>query len=235
MISQPPDSTQPGNYRLYYGYIVAFAAFCQLLIAFGVIYSFGVFFKPIVADFGWTRAETSLASSINIIVMGAMSMVSGKLIDRFNPTIILSISGVVLGLGYLLTSQISTLWQFYLYYGIIVGIGMGMLWVPAISVVAHWFEKYRGLVTGIVVSGIGIGTIVIPPVATRLIASYNWNLTYIILGSMIIFVVVVTSQFMRRAPDKKYQYQTTLRITPTQLPDFEASFWQKRSGMDSSG
>ncbi len=199
-VRQPPG-TEP---QFFYGYIVVVAAFLIMMVMFGVYYAFGVFFKPVLAEFGWTRAMTSGAFSLSWIVSGLLAIVMGRLTDRFGPRLVMTLCGFFLGLGYLLVAQISAVWQLYLFYGVIIGIGMGGAFVPLMSTVARWFVKRRSMMTGIVVAGVGMGSLIAPPVASRLIATYDWRLSYIILGS-IILVVVLLAQLLRRDPTQVRQ------------------------------
>ena len=200
-VRQPPG-TEP---QFFYGYIVVVAAFLIMMVMFGVYYAFGVFFKPVLAEFGWTRAMTSGAFSLSWIVSGLLAIVMGRLTDRFGPRLVMTLCGFFLGLGYLLVAQISAVWQLYLFYGVIIGIGMGGAFVPLMSTVARWFVKRRGMMTGIVVAGVGMGSLIAPPVASRLIATYDWRLSYIILGSIILVVVVLLAQLLRRDPTQVRQ------------------------------
>jgi MFS family permease len=184
----------------FYGYVVATAACVSMVLIFSVHYAFGVFFKPLSEEFGWTRAMTAGAFSLVWIPQGLLAFVMGGLNDRLGPRLVLRIGGVLIGAGWLLTSQISAIWQLYLFYGIIVGAGLGAIFVPLTSTTARWFVARRGLMTGIVTSGVGIGTFVGPPVATWLIGVYNWRTSYVILGTIVLVGTVVAAQFLRRDP-----------------------------------
>jgi len=143
---------------------------------------------------------TSGAYSLNYLLLGGLGIAMGRLNDKFGPRIILVISGSLLGLGYLLMSQISTIWQLYLFYGVMVGIGMSGGFVPMASTVARWFVKRRGLMTGIMVSGLGVGTVVMPSLASWLIFNHGWRISYIILGIIAVVVILLVAQFLRRDP-----------------------------------
>ncbi len=188
--------------RLFYGYIVVMVAFIILMIQFGAQYSYGVFFNPLLGEFGWTRAETSGAYSLYMALHGLLYMVTGRLNDRFGARIVMTCCGLSLGLGYLLMSRVTTIWQLYLFYGVIVAAGMSGGFVPMVSTVARWFTKRRGMMTGIIVSGIGLGTMVVPPLANWLISSYEWRTSYIILGFGILVLLVLLAQFLRHSPAK---------------------------------
>ena len=197
-----PSGAEP---RLFYGYIVVAVAFCIMVLTNGTRLSFGIFFKPVLTEFGWTRTMTSGAFSLAMIVHGLVSIVMGGLTDRLGPRIVLTLCGFILGLGYLLMSQVNAVWQLYLFYGLITGIGTSGFWVPIMSTVARWFAKRRGMITGIVMAGTGLGTLVVPPVASRLIATYDWRISYIMMGSFVLVVLVSLSQLLRRDPSQMGQ------------------------------
>ena len=197
-----PRKTTP---RFFYGYIVVIASFIIMVVTWGLYNVFGVFFKPLLTEFNWTSAMTSGAFSLSMFLHGVLGMVMGGLADRFGPRVVVTFCGFILGLGYLLTSQVGALWQLYLFYGVVVGIGMSGIWVPLLSSVARWFVRRRSQMTGIVIAGAGIGAFIAPMVISRLIAAYDWRLAYIILGSLVLVFMVSVSQFLRRDPARMGQ------------------------------
>jgi MFS family permease len=186
--------------KFFYGYVVAAAALLIVIIAHGAQYTFGIFFTPLLNEFGWTSAATSGAFSLYLVLWGFMGIFMGRLNDRFGPRIVMTVCGFFLGLGYLLMSQIGTIWHLYLFYGVIIAIGMSGCWVPLISTVPRWFVKRRGMMTGIVTSGSGIGTILLSLVASRLIAEYGWSRSYIMVGAGVLVLLMLAAQFLRRDP-----------------------------------
>jgi len=200
-VYQPPK-TEP---RFFYGYIVVIAAFCIMVAIYGSRYSFGVFFKPVLMEFGWTRAMTSGAFSLSMAMQGLLCIVMGWLNDKLGPRVVVTLCGVLMGLGYLLMSQVSTIWQIYLFYGVLVGIGMSGVFVPLASTIARWFVKRRSMMTGIVMVGMGIGGFIGPPVASQLISAYEWRISYVIVGGLVLVVVTLVAQLLRRDPSQKGQ------------------------------
>lgn len=188
--------------KLFYGWVIALSAFLVLLIVGGTMYSFGVFFQPLLDEFGWTRAMTSGAFSLYMVLHGCLYIVTGRLTDKFGPRLVMTVCSIFLGAGYLLMSQITSIWQLYLFYGMMMGIGVSGGWVPMLSVVARWFVKKRGMVTGIVASGIGLGTVIMPPVARWLISTYNWRPSYMVIGGVALVVTMIAAQFLRRDPSE---------------------------------
>jgi MFS family permease len=188
--------------RLFYGYIIVLATLLVMIVSTGALYSFGVFFKPVLNEFGWTRAQTSFAYSLSILVLGLLSIVMGRLNDRFGPRLVVSIAGCFLGVGYILMAYIGAIWQLYLFYGIIAGIGLSGVYVPPISTVARWFNKRRGLMTGIGMSGIGLGTAIMPPIANWLITDFGWRSSFTVIGIAVIVLTLTAAQLLRRDPSQ---------------------------------
>jgi MFS family permease len=186
--------------RFFYGYVVVIVAFFIFVVSWAAYSSFGVFFNPLLEEFGWNRSLTSGAFSLSMLIYGVLGIVVGAINDRFGPRVLLTFCGILLGLGFLLMSQVSSLWQLYLFWGVIIGLGMSGVWVPLLSTVAKWFDKRRTLMTGIVIAGLGIGGLIGPPVISRLLAGYGWFLSNIILGIAVLLLVVIAAQFLRRAP-----------------------------------
>lgn len=198
---QPPENKT----RFFYGYIVVLAAFFIQILMFGPRSSFGVFFKPIMNEFGWTRALISGAFSISSIMQGFSSIAMGNLNDRTGPRVVMTLCGLLVGIGYLLTSQINAAWQLYLLYVVAIGTGWGGIYTPITSMVARWFVKRRSLMTGIVLAGAGISGIILPPVINWLIATYGWRNSYLILGAFSLILIILAAQFLRRDPTQKGQ------------------------------
>ena len=197
---------QENENGIFYGYFVVGAAFLIMVVMWTVFYAFGVFFKPILNEFGWSRAMTSGAFSLCSITMGLLGIAMGGLNDKFGPRMVMSVCGLLLGIGYLLMSQLEALWQLYLSFGLILGIGMGGSFVPLMTTVVRWFVLRRGMMTGIVTAGIGIGALIGPPIANGLISSYGWRMSYTILGIIVLVVIVLSAQLLRRDPSQLGQF-----------------------------
>jgi MFS family permease len=184
----------------FYGYVVVGAHLTTIMAMWAPYYAFGVFFKPVLTELGWTRALTSGAFSLAMITHGLLAIIMGTLNDKFGPRMVITLSGCLLGLGYSLMSLVNTVWQLYLFYGVIIGAGMGGAFVPHVSTVARWFVKRRSLMTGIVAAGTGIGILVGPLIATQLVSIYDWRVSYIIMGGSAWLVIVLIAQLLRRDP-----------------------------------
>jgi MFS family permease len=179
--------------RYFYGYNIVASGFIIQAVAIGAMFTYGVFFKEFQAEFGWTRATVSGASSLAFLVMGAAGIRAGRLNDRIGPKILVVVSGISMGLGYLLMSRIQAPWQLYLLYGVLVGTGFSTHDVITLSTVARWFAKRRGMMSGIVKVGTGSGQLVVPLIATALIAAYGWRNAYLIIGAAVLVILVTVA------------------------------------------
>lgn len=191
-----------GDIKLFYRHVITASCFSIQAIGIGAHISFGVFFNPLIAEFGWSRATISGASSMAFFLMGLLSILVGRLNDRIGPRIIMTVTGIFFGLGLLLMSRLGFVWQLYLFYGVVVGIGLSSIDVVTLSTIARWFDKKRGMMTGIVKVGTGAGYSTCPIVASLLISSYGWRTTYIIIGSAVLIILVSIAQLLKRDPSK---------------------------------
>jgi MFS family permease len=189
-----------GNKTIYnYGYIMVLACFTMMILNVGLFVSAGVFFKPILNDFGWSRAVTSGPISIGALVTGMFSILTGALTDRFGPRLVITICVIIAGAGYLLMSQLNNIWQLYFYLGLLTGIGSSSM-VPMMSSVSTWFTHRRTVMMGIISAGGGLGGLIVPLIAAWLIGTYQWRTAYLILGAFYLGVNLIAAQFLRRRP-----------------------------------
>lgn len=184
----------------FYGYTIVATSFLIQAVCIGAMFTYGVFFKELQQEFGWSRALIAGASSMAFFVMGAGAIIGGAINDRIGPRIILTVSGISIGLGYLLMSQVSMPWQLYLLYGLLVGIGFSTHDVITLSTIARWFVKYRGMMSGIVKVGTGVGQFSVPLAASVLIAAVGWRNAYLIIGGVVLVALVALAQPMKRDP-----------------------------------
>lgn len=189
--------------RFFYGYVLVIAGFFIMVAMYGTLYSFGIFLKPVLDELGWTRTTVSGAYSLCFLLSGLLSMISGRLSDRFGPRKVISCSGVLLGAGYLLMSNTSTVRGMYLYYGLLAGAGMSGGIAPVCSTITKWFIRRRGLMTGIVLAGVGTGTLIVPPIVNLLVAGYGWRTSMALAGSVTFVLVTGLAQLFIQDPGKK--------------------------------
>ncbi|MFC2068734.1 MFS transporter, partial [Chloroflexota bacterium] len=181
--------------RLYYGWVVLVACLMIVVIASGLRFSFGVFFKSLSTDFGLSRAVTSEVFSVYMILSALAMIIAGWALDKYKPRLVFLVMGFFAGLSLLLTSFASELWHIFISYSFLLAIGTGAVYIQSISVALKWFANNRGVAAGIVASGMGAGIMIITPVSAWLIASHGWQVSYRILA-LVAFVVMIPSALL---------------------------------------
>src|SRR5579883_1021024 len=176
------------------------AAFAASFVTFGVIYSFGVFLRPIATAFHADAAAGSAFFSITAVVYYGLGAVAGRLADRCEPRILIMAGAVILGLGLCLTAMAGHIWFAYLSYGLGVGVGGACCYVPTLSLVGGWFVRHRNAALGIAASGTGGGTMAVPPLAALLIRHYGWRPAEVVLGLAATVVLLGCSVVVRAPP-----------------------------------
>jgi MFS family permease len=198
--NQTENQAYPKLERFFYGYAVAISGFVIWMIAFGISGTFGIFYKPMMTEFGWNRADTVTAYSICTFMMAILSIVTGWLSDKLGPRFVVTFFGSFFGISFLLMSQMKMLWQFYVIYGIIAATGLSVTSAPVMSTVARWFSRRRGLMTGVVQTGLGIGGLIFVPLAGWLILHYGWRTTYWLLGTIALLGFIISGLALKRDP-----------------------------------
>ena len=196
-------SAQKDTSRFFYGYVIVLVSFTLQVLGWGLFNSLGIFFKPLMTEFAWPRAVVSSAISFSMIVFGSVGILQGRLSDRFGPRLIMTVGGVLLGAGYLLMSQVATVWHLYLFCSLLIGVGISGTDVVLLSTTARWFVKKRGMMTGIIKVGTGVGMLIMPLVINGLITAYGWRTAFVVLGAAILLCYCAGSQFLVRDPGKR--------------------------------
>jgi len=188
--------------RFYYGWAIVGLAMISMSFWFGIRTTFSVFFVALIDHFHWSRAEAAGAQSIAMLVYMIMAPVIGTLVDRIGPRKTILPGIFLTGLGFLLCTQIRNLFQFYLFFGAIVGIGVTCLSIAPFTVLlVHWFEHRRGTANGLASIGIGTGTLFFVPLMQYLISIKGWQFAYLILGLLILLIPLpLNAIFLRHTP-----------------------------------
>jgi OFA family oxalate/formate antiporter-like MFS transporter len=170
--------------RVFYGWFVVAAAFAVTFVGFGSAYTFSAFVIPLQNEFSASRGSVSLVFSLAGFLYFGLGVLSGPLADRWGSRT-LAVAGMILvGLGLALAGMARTLTEVYIAYGLGVGLGVGLSYVPVLSTIQRWFVRRRGFASGVAVSGIGVGTLVMPPFSALLIESIGWRDAYLVLGGL---------------------------------------------------
>jgi MFS family permease len=174
----------------FYGWVVVAVAFVTLGTAFGVWYSFSVFFLAVIKEFGWSRAAASSIYSVFILSQALVGPLAGHLQDRFGPRKTIPFGTLLLTFSLLLTGLVRELWHFRLAYGVLAGAGVGILGFSSHSAfIPKWFERRRGLAMGLAMSGIGFGMLLLVPAVEHAITLYGWRTTYWLFAGLVFFLV----------------------------------------------
>jgi MFS family permease len=219
-----------GVKNLHYGWVIIIAS-AGILITYGIImYSFGVFLKPMTDSLHLGRGTISGALSFTIIFSGAAGVVCGRLVDKYNPRLIITVGAILSGLSYILTSLVTSLWQLYLIWGILMGTGSAFCFIPIMAIIPRWFSKRRGMAMGIAMAGSSVGGIIAPLLTQTLISASDWRRTYLILGIIITALATPLAQFIKASPQqaglKPYGGEATAEAKQLQAPQAEMSVGQ---------
>lgn len=186
--------------RPFYGWFVVAAAFAVTFVGFGSAYTFSAFVESLQTDFAASRGSVSLVFSLAGFLYFALGIVSGPLADRWGSRRLAVIGMILIGLGLALAGTARSLTEVYVAYGLGVGLGVGCSYVPVVGAVQRWFVRRRGFASGLAVSGIGVGTLIMPPLASLFIETFGWRQAYILLGTLAAVVGVGMALLIENDP-----------------------------------
>ena len=190
---------------LHHAWVVLGALVVVMLLGSGLRAVFGVFIRPMEATFGWDRAALSGAAAISLLLLGAAGPLVGWLADQWGPRRVIFVSAILLGLGAMLSSRVSALWQIYITCGVLMGLGAGGVGMSTgAALAARWFEARRGLVMGLVGGAMSAGQLVIVPLAVWFTLSYGWRQSFLYLGVLLLVIALpLTLLFIQDDPAQK--------------------------------
>ena len=158
----------------------------------GVGDTYAVFLLPLEREFGWTRSELTSVYSIYLLVNGCTAPLVGLVFDRLGPRWVYGAGMTSLGAAFFLASGLTALWQFYLFIGVLVGIGVSMNgMVPASALLGRWYPDRLSSAIGIAYSAFGIGTVLFVPLVQYLVGEFGWRASYRIMGSVLLALAPV--------------------------------------------
>jgi len=183
-----------------YGWVVVGAGAMMTCVGFGAMLSLAVFLQPISEAMGWSRSGVSAAATIDFLCMGFAAFFWGALSDRFGTRIVVLIGSVLLGTGLVVASQATSLWQFQLSFGVLIGIAAGSFYAPMVAVASAWIEQHRSLAVALVSAGMGVAPLTIAPSASYLITTYDWRTAMLAIGIAAWALLIPAALLVRPAP-----------------------------------
>jgi len=186
--------------KFFYGWVIVGVGIVVTCVGFGAMASLSVFLQPMAQAMGWSRTGIATAALLNFLCMGAGAFVWGALSDRFGTRAVVLTGGLLLGLGLVTASRATTLGEFQLLFGVIVGVASGSFYAPMTATTARWFTRHRSLAVALVSAGLSVGSTVMAPLAGWLISSYGWRTAMLVIGDVVWLVIVPTALLVRNAP-----------------------------------
>jgi MFS family permease len=210
-------------------WLIATLASMTLGFSRGLHSSFGVFYVALLDRFDWSRAATAGVFSLNLIVDAILSPIIGHLLDRYGPRNIVAGGCALLGLGLLLSSQIESLWQFYVFFGVISALGLSFTgMVPHVVLVSEWFTSHRASALGAVYAGIGVGIMLLAPLSQWLISRLGWSGAFQTIAAVVLVIFLPLAWgFYRRGPVQRRTGGSAMVRDPwtTRLALRSLQFW----------
>ena len=184
-----------------YRWVIIGAGALMTCVALGAMFSLAIFLEPLSTATGWSRAGVSSAMTLNFLVMGLGNFAWGAVSDRFGTRIVVLIGAVLLGLALALASRATSLLQFQLTYGILVGLAASAFFTPMIAAATAWFEQNRSLAVSLVSAGMGVAPMTISPFARWLITSYDdWRFAMLVIGILAWVLLLPAASLIRPPP-----------------------------------
>ena len=184
-----------------YGWVIVAVGALMTCVGIGAMFSLAVYLAPMSADTGWSRTGISSAMTLDFLVMGVASFAWGAASDRFGTRIVVLTGAVLLGLALQLASRATSLIEFQLTYGILVGLAAGSFFAPMIAATTRWFENNRSLAVSLVSAGMGVAPMTISPFAGWLISAYDWRVAMMVIG-ITAWILLIPAALLVRPPSQ---------------------------------
>lgn len=175
----------------------------MLFAGFGALYSYGAFFLVLSKEFATTRAAVASIFSYAVFTLFMTGAISGMIADRYGPKRVVSFGTLAIALGLIGASYCTQFWQLVLCFTAGLGLGIGFVYVPCVASVQAWFERRRGFATGIAVTGIGMGTLLVPIVAGRLLVVVSWREVFLLFALMVVVLGSIAVYFVEADPRRR--------------------------------
>ncbi|HEV7257539.1 MAG TPA: MFS transporter [Bosea sp. (in: a-proteobacteria)] len=183
-----------------YRWVIVAAGGLLGCVAVGAMFSLPVFLRPMAQDTGWSVTGISTAMTIGFLAMAAASMVWGGLSDRFGPRPVVLTGAVTLAVSLTLASRASSLVEFQLLFGLLVGAATAAVFAPMMACVTGWFETQRGLAVSLVSAGMGMAPMTMAPLAAWLVTDHGWRSAMLIIAGIAAALMIPAALLVRRPP-----------------------------------
>jgi MFS family permease len=184
-----------------YRWVIVGAGALMTCVGIGAMFSLAVYLEPMSTETGWSRAGISSAMTIDFLTMGIAGFAWGAASDRCGTRPVVLIGALLLGSGLILASRSTSLLEFQLTYGILVGLAAGAFFAPMIAAATRWFDNNRSLAVSLVSAGMGVAPMTISPLARWLISTYDWRTAMMTVGVMAWALLIPAALLVRRPPD----------------------------------
>lgn len=187
------------------------------LLCLGTVYSWSIFRKPLEGEFNIGATESLLPFTVALVFYAVFMPIAGFYIARIGPRTITAIGGIIVGIGYILSSFTNQIGMMTLTYGVIVGTGVGITYGIPMAVIARWFPDKKGLAVGLTIIGFGLSPLITAPLVSHLIGAYTVRPTLRLLG-IIFTLVIVGIATMLKLPPQQWRPQILVAVSSTSLP-----------------
>ena len=185
--------------KIFYGWVIVAVGIVVTCVGFGAMLTLSIFLQPMAEAMGWSRTGIATAAMLNFLCMGLGAFLWGALSDRYGTRAVVLCGGALLGLGMVLASRATTLLQFQLLFGAIVGLASGSFYAPLTATTTKWFTRNRSLAVALVSAGLSVGSTVMAPLSRWLISSYDWRTAMLVIGDLV-WLVIIPAAFLVRNP-----------------------------------
>ncbi|MBI3127847.1 MAG: MFS transporter [Candidatus Tectomicrobia bacterium] len=222
-----PFTAEAGETSLrYYGWLAVGLTFLTMATGGAVVGTFSVFYVAFLEEFGWSRGDTALGFSFSMVTFALSAGAIGSLIDRWGPRAVIPCGVAVLGAGLALMSTVDSLAELYIYYGVVVALGITLIgFVPTSTVVSRWFRRRRATAMGLALSGRSFGGMLLVPFSAYLIGAYGWRGAYLILAAGIALPLLPLTAALHRRPPLPAEERSLAPGSPPEEGLWGPAFW----------
>ncbi len=186
--------------RLQYGWVVVGAGMLVTCVGMGAVFSLAVFLEPMSTDTGWSRTGVSTAMTLVFLAMGFSAFFWGALSDRIGTRLVVLAGSALLGVGMVAASRATSLLEFQILFGVIVGVAAGSFYAPLMATASGWFEHNRSLAVALISAGMGVAPLTVAPFVRLMITNYDWRTAMLVVGIAACALLLSAAMLIRPPP-----------------------------------